>query len=278
MLSRANVFGLLAGLGLTLAAGAPAQASSDREDGRLLTATQVMEELTATRDQAIPDRLLERAYGIAVVPDVNKLAFIAGGRFGRGVVVVRGPNGNFSSPVFIRLSGGSVGFQAGVQQADIVLVFTTKAGIEGITGGKVTLGGDVSVAAGPVGRAASMGTDANFAAEVYSSSRARGLFAGVSIDGSALSIDRGANARFYNKADAPASEILSGAIRRDDTTTQRFLAAITRSTNPTGSASTGGTTAPVPQPAPTSPNAAPAPSSGATTYPMEDPAPGQEPK
>ena len=278
MLSRANVIGLLAGLILPLATTS-AQAAAEREEGKLLTATQVMEELKATRDQAIPDRLLERAYGIAVVPDVNKLAFIAGGRFGRGVVVVRGKDGNFSSPVFIRLGGGSVGFQAGVQQADIVLVFTTKAGIEGITGGKMTLGADASVAAGPVGRAASAGTDQNFAAEVYSYSRARGLFAGIALDGTSISIDRGANARFYNKHDAPAADIIAGTIKSDDAATQRFLAAVTRSTTTGGASTTSAPANPGTSGAPpVTPAPPPASSSGATTFPMEDPTPGQEPK
>lgn len=275
MLSRANVFGLIAGFGLALGLAAPAQSAAEREEARLLTATQVMEELKASRDQSIPDRLLERAYGIAVVPDVNKLAFVVGGRQGKGVVVVRDKNGNFSSPVFITLRGGSVGWQAGVQQADIVLVFTTKTGIEGITGGKVTLGGDASVAAGPVGRAASAGTDANFTAEVYSYSRARGLFAGIALDGTALSIDRGANARFYNKSDAPAADIFAGTITRNDPATQRFRAAIASSTSTAGKAAASTSTHPAPA---STESAAPAPSSGATTYPMEDPAPGQEPK
>lgn len=276
MLSRANVIGLLAALILPLAVTS-ARAAAEREEGKLLTATQVLEELQKTKDQSIPDRLLQRAYGIAVVPDVPKIAFFAGGRYGKGVLVVRGKDGNFSSPVFIRLAGGSFGFQAGVQEADIVLVFTTKAGIEGITGGKMTLGADASVAAGPVGRAASAGTDQNFAAEVYSYSRARGLFAGIALDGTSLSIDRGSNERFYNKNDAPAADIIAGTINRSDApSVQRFLAAIGRSTStgasttPAPSSPDGSTPQPTPAPAPTS--------SGATTFPMEDPTPGQEPK
>ena len=275
MLSRANVIGLLAALILPLTFTS-ARAAAEREEGKLLTATQVLEELQKTRDQAIPDRLLERAYGIAVVPDVPKIAFIAGGRYGKGVLVVRGKDGNFSSPVFIRLGGGSIGLQWGVQEADIVLVFTTKAGIEGITGGKMTLGADASVAAGPVGRAASAGTDQNFAAEVYSYSRARGLFAGIALDGTSLSIDRGSNERFYNKHDAPAADIIAGTITRNDAPVQRFLAAIGRSTATAGTSATTSPASPdsgSPQPTPP-----PASSSGATTFPMEDPTPGQEPK
>ena len=277
MLSRANVIGLIAGFGLVLAVGA-AQAAAEREEGKLLTATKVLEELQATRDQYIPDRLLERAYGIAVVPDVAKVAFWGGGRYGKGVLVVRDQNGNFSSPIFIRLAGGSFGLQVGVQSADIVLVFTTKAGIEGITDGKMTLGGDASVAAGPVGRAASAGTDANFTAEVYSYSRARGLFAGVALDGTALTIDKGSNARFYNKYDAPVADIISGTLKTSSPASETFLATISKSTSVRAATTTPAAPAPA-APATPDPSAPPpASSSGATTFPMEDQSPGEDPK
>ena len=270
MISRTHAFGVLAGISLALYA-VQSQAGG-REEARILTATQVLDELNATRDQAIPERLLERAYGIAVVPDVAKVAFFAGGRHGKGLLVVRDKNGHFTSPVFIRLSGGSIGWQAGVQQSDIVLVFTTRAGIEGITDGKLTLGGDASVAAGPVGRSASAGTDINFTAEVYSYSRARGLFAGIALDGTAITIDRGANANFYKRAEASASDIINGTLTSNDAATQRFLAAITSSTAPASSANA------VTPTQPTTPAAAPPASGGAQSYPMEDPQPGQEPK
>src|ERR1700685_4181234 len=129
-----------------------AHAGDAREEGRLLTATQVLEEVQAMPDQRIPDTLLSRAYGIAVIPDVTKVAFIFGGRHGNGVLVVRDKlTTPWSNPALISLTGGSFGFQAGAQSSDILLVFTTKAGIEGIAGGKLTLGADASVATGPVG-------------------------------------------------------------------------------------------------------------------------------
>src|SRR5262245_47306775 len=195
-----NRVALVALLGLTASAlnSTPAHAQA-REEGRLLTSTQVLEEIRASRDQAIPDRLLDRAYGIAVVPSVTKIAFFAGGRWGKGTMVVRDQNGHFSNPVFVNLGGGSIGWQWGAQSTDIVLVFTTKKGIEGIANGKMTLGADASVAAGPVGRQATAGTDGNFTAEVYSYSRARGLFAGVALDGTAITIDKKSNETFYGK-------------------------------------------------------------------------------
>src|SRR3989440_7019665 len=179
---------------VVLAGACPGAHAQAREQGRLLTASQVLEELRTTRDQAIPDRLLERAYGIAVIPDLTKVAFFAGGRRGHGVLVVRDKQGRFSNPVLITLTGGSFGWQWGVQSTDIVLVFTTAKGVEGITGGKVTLGADASVAAGPVGRQAEVATDATFRSEDYSYSRSRGVFAGIALDGRSLAIDEKADA------------------------------------------------------------------------------------
>src|SRR6202007_1729226 len=118
----------------------------------------------------------------------------------------------FSSPVFITMTGGSFGWQWGVQSTDIVLVFTSPKGIEGISGGKVTLGADASVAAGPVGRQASAATDTSFKAEVYSYSRNRGVFAGVSLDGTAITIDDDANEDFYHKPGVASADIISGAV------------------------------------------------------------------
>ncbi|MFO7275472.1 MAG: lipid-binding SYLF domain-containing protein [Pseudomonadota bacterium] len=277
-LSLLSVFSVLAVLASVLAA--PAARAQAREEARLLLASQVLEELRQSRDQYIPDRLLERAYGIAVIPDVTKVAFIAGGRRGKGVLVVRDKNGRFTNPIFITLTGGSVGWQLGVQSTDVVLVFTTRKGIEGITDGKLTLGADASVAAGPVGRQASAATDASFTAEVYSYSRSRGLFAGVALDGTAITIDDGANGRFYRKRGTTASDIINGSVTTDAPLVQRFLAAVATSTGSTeraASATPSSGTAPssgAPAPAPAT---APSSSSGAQTFPLEDPNPGQEP-
>src|SRR5271155_3716125 len=198
--------------------------ASAREEGRLLTATEVLEEVQGMPDQRLPDALLARAYGIAVIPDVTKVAFIFGGRHGNGVLVVRDTlNSPWSNPVFISLTGGSWGFQAGAQSSDIILVFTTKTGIEGIAGGKLTLGADASVATGPVGRQGSAATDMNFNAEIYSYARIRGLFGGIALDGSVISIDRSANAALYGKSGVTATEIFSGAAPAAPATAQRFL-------------------------------------------------------
>src|ERR1700691_6787220 len=195
-----------------------------REEGRLLTATEVLENVEGMPDQRLPDTLLAHAYGIAVIPDVTKVAFIFGGRHGNGVLVVRDTlNAPWSNPTFTALTGGSWGFQAGAQSSDIILVFTTKTGIEGIAGGRLTLGADASVATGPVGRQGSAATDVQFNAEIYSYARTRGLFGGIALDGSVISIDRSANSALYGKSGVTATEIFSAQSPTAPPAAQRFL-------------------------------------------------------
>jgi lipid-binding SYLF domain-containing protein len=266
------------------ASAAAAVHAKAREEGRLLTASEVLEELRGARDQVIPDRLLERAYAIAVIPDLTKVAFFAGGRRGHGVLVVRDKQGRFTSPVFVTMTGGSFGWQWGVQSTDFVLVFTTPKGVEGINGGKLTLGADASVAAGPVGRQASAATDPTFKAEVYSYSRTRGVFAGLALDGTVISIDDKADESFYGKPGVAAADIISGAVTSDDESARRFLAAVATSTGTAQegqqrSASAAGSNvppAPASAPGAAAPPAAPQPT-GAQTFPLSDQQPGQEP-
>jgi lipid-binding SYLF domain-containing protein len=262
--------------GVALAGAASTVHAQAREEGRLLVASQVLEELRGQRDQVIPDRLLERAYGIAVIPDLTKVAFFAGGRRGHGVLVVRDRDGRFTSPAFVTMTGGSFGWQWGVQSTDIVLVFTTPKGVEGISGGKLTLGADASVAAGPVGRQASAATDPTFKAEVYSYSRNRGVFAGLALDGTVISVDEDADAAFYKKPGIAASDILGGQVKSDDDAVRRFMAAVASSTGVQRSASAAGGAPAAPAPAGAPAPAAPAPT--AQAYPLADPKPGSEPK
>lgn len=262
---------------LTVSA-AQAQTPQGREEARLLTASEVLDELRGTRDQYIPDRLLERAYGIAVIPDVIKIGFGFGGRRGKGVLVVRDSAGKFTSPVFVALTGGSFGWQIGAQSTDVVLVFTTREGVEGISDGKVTLGADASVAAGPVGRQASAATDASFSAEVYSYSRNRGLFAGVALDGSALTIDRDANAAFYNKSGVRAAEIMNGQVTTGAESAQRFLRAVSSSTAAAGTATPATQQVPASQSSATMPPPEAPPAGAVKVYPLDPSQPGQAPQ
>ena len=251
-----------------LAALVSATASAgNREEARVLTATQVLEEMQKMPDQFAPDWLLARAYGIAVIPNVIKVGFFAGGRRGQGLLAVRDQSGRWSNPAFVSLTGGSFGWQAGVQSTDIILVFTSRASIDGITGGKVTLGADASVAAGPVGRQASGATDINFQAEIYSYSRTRGLFAGIAVDGSAITIDRKANEAYYQKRGVTVGDIFAASAPLPPESGQRFIAALSKvSGQPKPDSG-------APQPAPAQAPAEP----GLKTYPMEDKKPGQEP-
>lgn len=241
-----------------------------REEGRLLTATEVLQEVQVMPDQQIPDALLSRAYGIAVIPDVTKVAFIFGGRHGNGVLVVRDKlNSPWSNPTFVSLTGGSWGFQAGAQSSDIVLVFTTKTGIEGIAGGKLTLGADASVATGPVGRQGSAATDIGFNAEIYSYARTRGLFGGIALDGSVISIDRSANAALYGKSGVTATEIFSGQAPAAPATAQRFLERLAQATH-TAVRGSPAPQADMPASSAAQPAAAPAPNTDPPrTYPLE---------
>jgi len=174
-------------------------------DERTRSATTVLKEMSAIPENSIPERLLAEAYAIAVVPDLTKAALVFGGRGGKGVISVRGSDGAWSNPNFINVGGGSLGFQAGVQKSDLILVFTSKGGVDGIIKGKFTLGADAAVAAGPVGRNVQASTDENLKAEIYSYSRSKGFFAGIALDGTVIRIDRKANETMYGDMVSPAS-------------------------------------------------------------------------
>lgn len=163
----------------------------------VIESEQVLNELMAIPARQIPQRLLAEAQGIAIIPNVIKIGFIGGARRGHGVVMVRDADGEWTLPQFVTLTGGSVGFQAGIQGADVVLVFTTRKGVEGLMSGKFTVGVDASASAGPVGRDAAVGTDATLRSEIYSYSRSRGLFLGVAVDGSVLEIDQLSHTTYY---------------------------------------------------------------------------------
>ena len=150
----------------------PAMADPDQT---VRVADQVLHEVILIPGRQIPERLLAEAQGIAIIPRVIKIGFIAGVRRGHGVMLVRDAEGEWSLPQFITLTGGSVGWQAGVEGTDVVLVFMTKKSVEGMLRGKFTIGADASVAAGPIGRDAAAATDARLKAEILSYSRSRGL-------------------------------------------------------------------------------------------------------
>ena len=258
----------------SLLSPAGAVLAQNREDARLIMATQVLEELRATPDQNIPSWLLDRAYGVAVIPDVAKGAFVFGVRHGNGALVARDAAGRFSNPVFISLTGGSVGWQIGAQAADVVLIFATRRSLENFARGQFTLGASASVAAGPLGRSGEAA--AGVEAEIYSYSRARGLFAGVALDGTALVFNRKANREFYGR-EVTTEDIFGGAAKTNAESARRFIAAIAAGLSPAAAAGANAS------PASASPVATPAaatpapPAEGAHSFPLADPQPGTEP-
>jgi lipid-binding SYLF domain-containing protein len=170
----------------------------------------VLEEMMREADKSIPLSLLEESAGIAILPDVIKAAFVIGGRHGKGVLMIRQKDGRWSDPVFIDIKAGSAGWQIGVESTDIILVFKTQRSVENITKGKFTLGADVGVAAGPVGRSAEASTDTKLKAEIFSYARSRGLYVGISFQGASIKVDDKANRNFYGMKGIQADAILGG--------------------------------------------------------------------
>lgn len=194
---------------------APAYALPPSNEKTLEHATEVIDELTSIPAKGIPPKLLADAQAVVIIPRVVKAGFVFGGRGGHGVVFVKDKDGNWGDPVFVNIGGASVGFQAGVESTDVVLVFRNRKSVDRLLEGKgkVTLGADAAIAAGPIGRDAMAGTDAKLEAEILSYSRSRGLFAGVSFDGAVVRTDPDSTAMFRKSAnDMKAAEVLKGKL------------------------------------------------------------------
>ncbi len=191
------------GFAITAMAVGPRVAWADAEL-TVQSADQVLQEVMAIPGRAIPHALMAQARGVAIIPNVIKIGFVAGVRRGHGVVVVRDADGEWSLPQFVTLTGGSVGWQAGVQGSDVVLVFMTQQSVTGLMSGKFTIGADAAAAAGPVGRNAAAATDGRLQAEILSYSRSRGLFAGLAIDGSVIEVDDTSHMMYYG---APTAQV-----------------------------------------------------------------------
>ncbi len=181
----------------------PASAQN-KQTQKLDASIKVIQEFGKLRE-SIPQQLLQKTQGIIIIPGLINAGFGIGGKRGKGIAMVKNDNGTWSNPVFLTMTGGSLGFQIGVQSIDLVLVFLDKSSLLDIGKSSFTLGGDISVAAGPVGRTSSAGTDYKLESEVYSYSRSKGLFAGISLSGSALDVDQNANDSFYGDSDDAAA-------------------------------------------------------------------------
>ena len=205
-----RIFSLIVVIAL---AGLPAYGQKD-ENNRIENAGKVMVEILNVPDD-IPQDLLDKAACVIVLPSVMKAAFVVGGSYGRGVLTCRsGPNfnGRWSAPAMMALEGGSVGFQIGGQATDFVLLVMNRRGAESILTSKVKLGADAAAAAGPKGRDAAAATDVTLRAEVLSYSRSRGLFAGVSLEGSTLRPDGDGNGRLYGQGVGAKDVVINSAI------------------------------------------------------------------
>jgi SH3 domain-containing YSC84-like protein 1 len=186
--------------------------ASDREDdvNRIHKAAQVFKEIMNTPDQSIPQDLLASAKCIAIIPGEVKFAFIFGGNYGRGLATCHTEHG-WSAPMFVAMEGGSVGYQIGGSSTDLVILFMNDHALQSLLSDKFKIGADASAAAGPVGRHASADTDVKLKAEILSYSRAKGIFAGVSLDGTVVQADKSGDEAMYG-ANVDRHEILSGKV------------------------------------------------------------------
>lgn len=191
---------IVAILFLALAIPVKAEIFTEQQE-KIENASSVLRDVLARADETIPKEFLDNAQGVAVIPGLVKGAFVVGGRYGDGVLVVRTNNNTWSSPAFISLTGASLGAQAGLEVSDLILVFNTRRGIDALKDGKLNLGADISLVAGPIGGKGEWHGDVTANVDVYAYSRnERGLFAGVSLTGSVMQFDDSANASYYGRA------------------------------------------------------------------------------
>jgi lipid-binding SYLF domain-containing protein len=202
---------------LTMRGSPFAHEETDDESERARTAAQVLNEVMQNPEESVPLDLLSGAHAVAVIPHVVKGAFVVGGSYGKGLIAHRGEDADWSAPSYIDLSGGSVGLQIGASATDYILVFTNPDGLKPLLDGKVTLGADASIAAGPVGRSAKASTDVTLNAAIYSYSRSKGAFAGVALDGAALTIDDDANEKVYGRKVSGEEILLGNAVSVNET-------------------------------------------------------------
>ncbi len=217
---------LVLGAGLLLMAGSIAWASDDKSDieKRIDNAANVLNEIMATPDKAIPDKVMNDAKCIAVVPSMVKIAVGFGGNHGKGIATCRTADGKWSAPAPITITGGSFGLQLGGQAIDLVMIITNDQGMQHLLSSKFKLGADASAAAGPVGRDAAADTDWKLKAEVLTYARARGVFAGIDLNGSAITQDKDETRVLYEKF-VPFDQILEGKVRAPEMA-EPFLSAV----------------------------------------------------
>jgi lipid-binding SYLF domain-containing protein len=183
---------------LALAGSRPGAQELSEEAKRIQNATEVLQELTSAPDDGIPQHLLERAEAVVVIPSLVKGGFVVGAKHGKGIISVRNPSAKtWTAPGFVNMTGGSIGWQVGIEAVDLVLLVMNRNGVSQLLEDRFTLGGDLSIAAGPVGRSTAAATNAQVNAQILAYSRAKGLFLGATFEGAALHEDKDANRAFY---------------------------------------------------------------------------------
>lgn len=214
-----------AALAAFLSVTSHARQESD-EAKRVRDAASAFGEIMGAADNSIPSAILAKAEGIAIFPGTLRAGFIVGGMRGRGIISARN-DGRWSAPAFLTLTGGSLGLQIGGQASDLVLVIRERRGLENLVSNQFKLGADAGVAAGPIGREAQAATDVQMRAQILSYSRARGLFAGVTVNGSTVRQDRDANQRFYGRR-LETKEIVFGPAPGEPQPVSAWLDALNR--------------------------------------------------
>lgn len=194
--------------------GTPAQTSplADPTD-KVKESIKVLNDIkTMDEDKTLPASMIEKSEGIVILPKIVKAGFVIGGKHGKGIAIIKEANGQWSNPLFVKMTGGSIGWQIGVQKIELILVFRDRDTVRSIANGEFEIGADASATAGPVGRSASASTNAKLEAEIYSYSKSKGLFAGISLDGSTLKMDDKRNDKFYGKDNVSASQIFDNQV------------------------------------------------------------------
>jgi lipid-binding SYLF domain-containing protein len=225
--ARLPIVALSVALGTMLSSSAVRAADATRESERVNKAADVLDSILKAPDREVPEELLSRAYAVAVIPNLVKGAFLAGGSFGKGLVASRGEDGVWSTPAFVDIGGGSFGLQIGIEATDLVLVFTRPDGLNEMLKDNLKLGVEAAAVAGPVGRHLEAGSNFTFDSPIYAYSRNKGAFAGVAVDGSILSIDDSSDHEVYGRS-VSGTDILVRNTVRVSPVTRPFVDALAR--------------------------------------------------
>jgi len=219
-----KLFSLCIILLLLVSSGAWADGDGSKQRKILRTSQMVLDEIQKSPDQNIPMTLISKAKAIIIFPTMFKAGFFVGARYGNGIASVRSSElGEWGPPAFFYTTGGSLGFQFGAEAVDLVLLVMSQRGIEGLLNEKFTLGGDIAISAGPVGRHAEASADVLMQGEIYSYSRSKGIFTGISLKGTIIASDSDANLAYYGHPYTSKEILLTGQVRKVPESGKQFI-------------------------------------------------------